>query len=110
VEREESVLLQLVSMFGRENEGVIRGREEVFEMIWRDEVWSRGCPCPYVMPNILSKIGYALREPFGSIHFVGTETAYEWKGYMEGAVRSGERGAEEVIKALGAGQTATSKL
>jgi monoamine oxidase len=34
------------------------------------------------------------------VHFVGTETASEWKGYMEGAVRAGERGAKEVVEAL----------
>lgn len=32
--------------------------------------------------------------------------ASEWKGYMEGAIRSGERNAAEVIKALNAGITA----
>lgn len=49
----------------------------------------------------MSDVGKALRAPFGAIHFVGTETSFEWKGYMEGAVRSGERGAAEVIEALG---------
>jgi monoamine oxidase len=48
----------------------------------------------------MSEVGKALREPFEAIHFVGTETSFEWKGYMEGAVRSGERGAAEVIEAL----------
>jgi len=38
------------------------------------------------------------------VHFVGTETAYEWKGYMDGAVRSGERGATEVVDALTRGK------
>jgi monoamine oxidase len=41
-----------------------------------------------------------LREPWEDLHFAGTETAGEWKGYMEGAVRSGERAAAEVIKDL----------
>jgi monoamine oxidase len=51
-------------------------------------------------PGQLSKFEHILRAPTGRIHFVGTETAYEWKGYMEGAVRSGERGAAEVLLAL----------
>lgn len=101
---------QLVSLFGAKHEKDIRNPSEIFEQIWANEEWSKGCPCPYMPPNVLSKIGYALREPFGSIHFVGTETAYEWKGYMEGAVRSGERGAEEIINALGARQSVKSKL
>jgi len=64
------------------------------------DAWSQGCPCPVTPPNIMSAVGKALREPFESIHFVGTETSFEWKGYMEGAVRSGERGAGEVIEQL----------
>lgn len=64
-------------------------------------MYSQGCPCPFVPPNVMSDVGKALRAPFESIHFVGTETSFEWKGYMEGAVRSGERGAAEVIAELG---------
>ena len=48
---------------------------------------------------MLSDFGPALREPCGPIHFAGTETATVWAGYMDGAVRSGERVAKE-IKAL----------
>jgi monoamine oxidase len=33
-----------------------------------------------------------IKLPFRSLHFVGTETSYVWKEYMEGAVRSGRRG------------------
>ncbi|KUI61604.1 Amine oxidase [flavin-containing] [Cytospora mali] len=52
------------------------------------------------VPSVLDTVGGILREPVGDIHFVGTETAGEWKGYMEGAVRSGERGAGEVFSIL----------
>jgi monoamine oxidase len=45
--------------------------------------------------------GEALRDPVGRIHWAGTETAFQWNGYMEGAVESGERAAREVIAALG---------
>ncbi len=51
-------------------------------------------------PGQLTRFEHVLRAPSGPIHFVGTETAFEWKGYMEGAVRSGERGAQEVLLAL----------
>lgn len=51
-------------------------------------------------PNGLTEFEHVLRAPCGRVHFVGTETAYEWKGYMEGAVRSGERGAQEVLLAM----------
>ena len=51
-------------------------------------------------PGGLTAFENVLRAPSGCVHFVGTETAYEWKGYMEGAVRSGERGAQEVLLSM----------
>lgn len=38
-----------------------------------------------------------LARPFGRLHFAGTETAREWRGYIEGALESGERAAREVL-------------
>lgn len=32
--------------------------------------------------------------------WAGTETATEWNGYMEGAIRSGHRAAGEIIDSL----------
>lgn len=66
--------------------------------IWIEDQWSQGCPCPAMPPGVLTKYGHALRTPHANVHFVGTETAYEWKGYMDGALRSGERGAQEIVK------------
>jgi monoamine oxidase len=37
-----------------------------------------------------------LAEPEGLIHWAGAETATRWCGYLDGAVRSGERAAREV--------------
>lgn len=70
---------------------------------WIAEPYSGwGCPCTSLPPGVLESAGGALCEPVGQVHFVGTETASKWKGYMEGAILSGERGAEEVIKSLSA--------
>ncbi|KAF5026888.1 hypothetical protein F66182_918 [Fusarium sp. NRRL 66182] len=67
---------------------------------WTRQPYIWGCPSPVMMPGTMtSESGRALREPFGRVHFVGTETSLVWKGYMEGAVRSGKRGADEVIEA-----------
>jgi monoamine oxidase len=54
----------------------------------------------YTPPGVLTAFGPALREPIGSIHWAGTETATVWNGYMDGAVQSGERAAREVLSAL----------
>ena len=37
-----------------------------------------------------------IRTPVRRIHWAGTETSDYWQGYMDGAVRSGERVAAEV--------------
>jgi len=38
-----------------------------------------------------------LFAPFGLIHFAGTETAAEWRSYLEGALQSAERAADEIL-------------
>jgi monoamine oxidase len=34
------------------------------------------------------------------VHWAGTETSTYWTGYMDGAVRAGERAAVEVLERL----------
>ncbi|KAI4867004.1 putative amine oxidase [Hypoxylon rubiginosum] len=71
------------------------------EKIWSEEPYFLGAPCPVMPPGVLTSLGSdVLREPVGNVHFIGTETSVVWKGYMDGAVRSGQRGAEEVIASL----------
>ncbi|KAH8900744.1 amine oxidase [Thozetella sp. PMI_491] len=78
----------------------------VIEKEWAKDPWARGAPSPVLMPGgLCGDPGKAICQPFDRIHFVGTETAMVWKGYMEGAVRSGVRGAEEVIAVLGSGKS-----
>ncbi|KIH93251.1 monoamine oxidase [Sporothrix brasiliensis 5110] len=67
---------------------------------WSHDQWAQGCPCPAAPPGAMTLYDHALRTTHGKVHFVGTETAFEWKGYMDGALRSGIRGAEEVSRAL----------
>jgi len=43
----------------------------------------------------------ALREPVGRLHWARTETSTYWNGYMDGAVRSGQRAAREELERLG---------
>lgn len=69
------------------------------EKDWATDPYSTGCITP-LTPGILSKSGPALRKPTGRIHWAGTETAEAWCGFMDGAVRSGERVAAEIHEAL----------
>jgi monoamine oxidase len=71
-----------------------------FETIWPANKWIRGGPVGIAPPGTLLAYGHALREPVGNIHWAGTESSTYWAGYMDGAVRSGQRAAGEVLAAL----------
>jgi monoamine oxidase len=64
---------------------------------WTEEQWTRGCYGGFTPPGVLLNYGEAIRRPFGRIHWAGTETATIWNGYMDGALRSGERAAKEIL-------------
>jgi monoamine oxidase len=72
------------------------------EQDWAAEEWTRGCYMAHYPPGVLTQLGPALREPHGRIHWAGTETSPVMNGFIDGAVRSGERVADEVLAALGA--------
>jgi monoamine oxidase len=73
---------------------------EYLELDWARERWTGGCYGALLAPGVLTQFGPALRESCGRVHWGGTETASTWAGYMDGAVRSGERAAEEVAASL----------
>lgn len=68
---------------------------------WSADPWSSGCPVGVGAPGALTGGKASLRQPFGPIHWAGTETATQWCGYMEGALQSAERAAAEVTGLLG---------
>jgi monoamine oxidase len=70
---------------------------ELIETPWFAEEWTRGCSFAHLRPGILSRYGQLLREPFARVHWAGTETATTSHGAMDGAVRSGERAAAEIL-------------
>jgi monoamine oxidase len=95
-QRKASILASLVSYFGPEAEAI----EAYTDHGWQEEEWSRGCYAAMMGPHTLSTMGMHLRTPVGHLHFAGTETAEEWNGYMEGAVRSGYREARLVLEMI----------
>ncbi|HKR71805.1 MAG TPA: flavin monoamine oxidase family protein [Streptosporangiaceae bacterium] len=74
---------------------------DYLELDWQQERWSGGCYGTIFGPNVWTRYGPALATPVGPIHWAGTETSPEWCGYMDGAVRSGERVARAVLSELG---------
>jgi monoamine oxidase len=65
---------------------------------WWTEPWTRGCTMAHFRPGVLTGYGSLLRQPFGRVHWAGTETASLSHGAVDGAVRSGERAALEILE------------
>jgi monoamine oxidase len=72
----------------------------MIEHDWSREEWTRGCYAGFFPPGVWTDFGPALRAPVGRVHWAGTETSEIFTGYMDGAVRSGERAAREVSRVL----------
>lgn len=104
-ERRRVVLGCFERMFGER----ARAASAYFEQDWAAEEWSGGGPVCQAPPGALSAWGEELRRPAGRVHWAGTETASAWCGYMEGAVRSGERAADEVLAAERGGSDRVSR-
>lgn len=69
---------------------------------WGAEAFAPGGPTAAVPPGSWTTYGHLLRQPVGGIFWAGTETADEWTGFLDGAVRSGRRAAAEVNGLLAA--------
>jgi monoamine oxidase len=95
-ERKAACLANLVKYFGPEAANIKDFREKD----WTADPFARGCPVGVMAPGTLFDFGPALRAPVGRVHWAGTETSNWWAGYMDGAVRSGERAAAEALAAL----------
>ncbi len=94
--RRAAVLANFTKYFGQAAGNPI----DYFESDWPGERWSRGGPVGFTSPGALYAYGPHLREPAGRIHWAGTETSGYWVGYMDGAIRSGERVAAEILAEL----------
>ena len=73
---------------------------DYLELDWQQEPWSGGCYGTIFGPNVWTRYGHALTTPAGPVHWAGTETSSVWCGYMDGAVRSGEKAAAAVLAEL----------
>lgn len=99
-ERRHAVLNQLAKIFNQGLESEVYKPIEVFDMIWKHEQYSRGALVPITQLGHLTNYASVYGHPTGNLHFVGTEYASVWKGYMEGALDSGASGAQQVFDAL----------
>jgi len=98
-----------------ERDAAIAMHKQFYAQAWGDEAlspvayhdqdwgqadrWTLTCVSA-IPPGFWSAHGEALRPSCGRLIWSGTETANIWAGYMDGAVRSGHRGALQALNAL----------
>ncbi len=73
---------------------------EYVEHDWTHERWTGGGPVALPGCGTTMAYGPMIRRPFRRVHWAGTETSTYWAGYMDGAVRAGDRAAREVLDRL----------
>lgn len=95
-ERRAQVLKDIALYFGEAALAPVDYLEEV----WTKAPMHRGGYVSVPGPGVLTAFGPALLAPVGRIHWAGTETAEAWVGYIDGAIRSGERTAEDIASRL----------
>ena len=95
-QRRAKALAGFAGIFGAEAAEPI----DYLDQRWGAEPFAPGGPTAAVPPGSWTQFGSLLRQPVGPLHWAGTETADEWTGFMDGAVRSGQRAAAEVTAAL----------
>lgn len=67
---------------------------------WNADEWAKGAYC-YFAPGQLHRFNPHLILPAGRVFFAGEHTApVEYRGYMECAIRSGQRAAEQILKLM----------
>jgi monoamine oxidase len=98
--REREILTSLGRLLGRD----AASPAAIVIQDWQQEEWTQGCYAAFFPPGGLTSYGSAFRAPCGRIHWAGTESAGEWNGYMEGALRAGKRAAAEMLTAGAAGE------
>lgn len=62
---------------------------------WDEDPWAHGAFAAFA-PGQMTRFMPTVARPEGRIHFAGEHTS-PWTGWMEGALRSGERVAQEIL-------------
>lgn len=92
-DRQSTVLRGLGTLFT----GLDRQYETGTSQIWHQDPWARG-GFTYFEPGQMATLLPLAQSPEGRIHFAGEHTS-AWHGWMNGALESGNRAADEVNSA-----------
>ena len=94
--RRRAVLKSLARYFGPDALHPVR----YVDLAWATEPFTRGAYGSFNPPGVLTSLRDAAATATGLLHFAGADMSPEWPGYMDGAIRSGERAAREALAAL----------
>ncbi|OBB98137.1 FAD-dependent oxidoreductase [Mycobacterium sp. 852002-40037_SCH5390672] len=93
---QRSILIgELIDRFGSK----AKSPREFHLQNWTTERYSGGGMISHAPTGVMTEFGYTVREPCGRIHWAGTESSAIMCGWIDGAIRSGERAAAEVADA-----------
>jgi monoamine oxidase len=92
-DRKAAVIAEVVDRFGSKAKSPL----EFHEQNWTTERYSGGGMISHAPTGVLTEFGYTLRQPCGRVHWAGTESSAIMCGWIDGAIRSGERAAAEVM-------------
>jgi monoamine oxidase len=94
--RREVALAGFAALFGEAASEPI----DYLDHCWGTEQFAPGGPTAAVPPGSWTAHGRWLRTPVDTLFWAGTETADQWTGFLDGAVRSGLRAAGEAHQKL----------
>ncbi|MDX6638216.1 MAG: monoamine oxidase, partial [Solirubrobacterales bacterium] len=77
-----------------------RHPQQYLELVWAAERYTGGAYGSYNPPGVITSIGHVAGRPHGLVHFCSSDQSPEWPGYMDGAIRQGERAAGEILAEL----------
>ena len=99
--RQESVLKQYYIMFNKDDR-VYSEFNGYFEMEWNKEKYTRGGYGSVLNTNVMTQEFYEIltKPKDNKIYFCGSDLATKWKGYMDGAIQSGEMTANKIANTL----------
>lgn len=88
-------LAESLRFFGSGRARLIASRS----VTWENDPWARGAYA-FFDPSFTPSGRHLLAAPWGRVFFAGEHTSTTWQGYMNGAVESGLRAAEEVFASI----------
>lgn len=95
-DRRAGIIDTLIELFGERAANPI----DYTEKIWPQDAWAHGGYAANPTPGTWLEHGAAgWRSRTGRIHWAGSETAGVWNGYIDGAISSGARAADEIMLA-----------